>query len=222
MFDLTSRGRSTSQTSSRCMRQKGPSVWIVFRWGPNSRSKRANPRSTKSYDVSRSSPRRHLPIAHKASKGLCGARLPRAFQTFCAWNRCRTSSGTLLLNPPYARRSALTIPHVRVADALLLLSAKCLEMTSLAGQGRRSPPGKLTMATYKEIQIWVQHQWLAAEDMLDRALQRAQGTSLAHGLEPNRGAAGAVSRRQAGHHFRSVSSLRDDRVAFSRRALRLD
>ena len=36
-------------------------------------------------------------MAHKTKRGLCGARLPRVFQTLKALNRCKISSGMRLL-----------------------------------------------------------------------------------------------------------------------------
>ena len=80
----------TSQTSSRRRCQNGKSGFTRFRGGPKRRSKTPSSRAISSYAARRGSFRRHRPIAHNASKGLCGARHPRACQTLSVSGNCKS------------------------------------------------------------------------------------------------------------------------------------
>ena len=128
---LTSMGRSTSQTPSNCMRQNGASVWVALRCGPNRRSKRASSGSTSSWGTNLGSPRRQRPMAHRASKGLCGARLSPFFQTFSASRASSGSTsswGTNLGSPrrqrPMAHRASKGLCGARLSPFFQTFSAR--------------------------------------------------------------------------------------------------
>ena len=74
---MASSGLSSFHTPSRCIRQNGYSVRTLPRCGPKSRISLVSSASTESNGASRGWPLRHRPIAHIASMGLCGARVPR-------------------------------------------------------------------------------------------------------------------------------------------------